>query len=79
MRVSESMREVAHSAVKKAVAQGTLTRPERCARCGRDVGAKNIAAHHEDYSKPLDVVWLCRNCHGRAEHPREGRFGGRAK
>lgn len=29
--------------------------------------------HHEDYSKPLNVIWLCRRCH-LALHARRGRF-----
>ena len=38
-----------------------------CADCGTDW----VEMHHEDYGKPLDVVWLCRGCHlGR--HRREG-------
>lgn len=28
-----------------------------------DCGAKKVDAHHEDYFKPLDVRWLCRQCH----------------
>lgn len=26
-------------------------------------GANGVEAHHEDYSKPLDVVWYCRVHH----------------
>lgn len=30
-----------------------------CQQCG----ALKTDAHHEDYSKPLEVIWLCRRCH----------------
>lgn len=33
--------------------------PQPCERCGAEKAEK----HHEDYSKPLEVRWLCRDCH----------------
>lgn len=30
-----------------------------CAECGAD----DSQMHHPDYSKPLQIVWLCRDCH----------------
>jgi hypothetical protein len=51
----------AHGIVKRAIASGRLTRPNRCQRCGNKHPI--IEAHHDDYSKPLDVEWLCKRCH----------------
>lgn len=31
-----------------------------CAGCGT---MDHVEAHHEDYDKPLDIIWLCRGCH----------------
>lgn len=50
----------AHSSVYRAVKAGRLTRPENCSRCGK---SSAVHAHHTDYSKPLDVQWLCPSCH----------------
>jgi len=51
----------AHSAVHYAVRVGNLVRPDACERCG--VIPKRLEAHHHDYSKYLEVEWLCTPCH----------------
>jgi hypothetical protein len=47
-------------AVTKAIASGRLVRPSTCSECGTSCKPE---AHHDDYSKPLGVRWLCRPCH----------------
>ncbi len=47
--------------VARALQKGGLTR-QPCARCG----VSFTQAHHSDYSKPLEVTWLCRVHHGSA-------------
>jgi len=48
----------AHIAVGNAVRDGILNK-EPCSVCGNCVSE----AHHPDYSKPLDVTWLCKKHH----------------
>jgi Homeodomain-like domain len=50
-----------HSAVQTALRNGTLQR-QPCVSCG----ATNTHAHHEDYTEPLIVLWLCPLCHKKA-------------
>jgi ribosomal protein S27AE len=50
----------AQNAVNNAVRDGKLKK-EPCAICA----ASKVHAHHKDYSKPLEVVWLCARCHHR--------------
>jgi hypothetical protein len=45
----------AQNAVSNAVRDGKLIKGP-CAVCG---ATKRIHGHHEDYSKPLQVTWLC--------------------
>ena len=66
--VVERRHQKAHSIFASAVKRGKLTRPVSCSQCaavpprGKD-GRSQIQGHHPDYSKPLEVVWLCVACH----------------
>lgn len=51
---------IAHRLVYKAIKEGLLIKIS-CEKCGDN----NSHAHHENYSKPLDVVWLCQKHHRR--------------
>ena len=50
---------LARQAVYRAVRDGRLVR-ECCSKCG---ATSNVEAHHFDYSKRLEVTWMCHACH----------------
>lgn len=51
-------KKAAHQAVQTAIRNGTLSRLP-CGVCGHE----KSHAHHDDYDKPLDVLWLCHTHH----------------
>ena len=57
-RSQDKRRIKCHNAVSRAIKKGVLIRIP-CERCS---DLKSLA-HHEDYDKPLDVMWLCQPCH----------------
>lgn len=50
----------AHILVGNKLRDGILKRPLRCESCSVECRPQ---AHHCDYTKPLDVMWLCTTCH----------------
>lgn len=52
----------AYAVFAAAIRRGDLVRPERCEWCGQSPD-EPLHGHHHDYSKPLDVSFLCRPCH----------------
>jgi len=58
-REENPRKRVAHMAVKRALYSGELIKLANCQRCPR----KKIDAHHDDYDRQLDIIWLCRSCH----------------
>lgn len=57
-------RRYVRSMVSSALRKGLLIKSNCCASCNLET--LDLQAHHVDYGKPLDVIWLCTKCHGRA-------------
>jgi hypothetical protein len=49
----------AQAVLNRYIKTGKIKRSS-CEVCG---ASKNIHGHHPDYSKPLEVIWLCPVCH----------------
>lgn len=67
-RRPRDVRDAARSAVNAAVRTGRLARPSTCSECQRE---RKVTGHHDDYARPLDIRWLCYECHG-SIHARPG-------
>lgn len=40
--------------------RGEIVSPKTCLLCG---SSEHIHAHHEDYARPKDIIWMCVMCH----------------
>jgi hypothetical protein len=73
----DPIKRKAHAAVAQAVFYGRIVKPTNCQDCGKEFPKARIHGHHADYSKPLEVSWLCHTCHqkrhGRYIETKEGR------
>lgn len=61
-KIKHPDRHKAHQIIATAKKRGKII-PKPCEICG----ALKVEAHHEDYSKPLEVRWLCRKHHKEAD------------
>lgn len=56
----KELRLIAKDWIKCAIKSNKIMRPNYCSNC------KYICvpdAHHPDYNKPNEVIWLCKSCH----------------
>jgi hypothetical protein len=52
----------ANGLINMRIRRGLLKRQKACQECGR---ACRTDAHHDDYSRPEAVTFLCRSCHAK--------------
>jgi ribosomal protein S27AE len=67
-------RRVVNDKVRWALKKGVLQKGV-CVVCG----ATEVVGHHEDYDKPLDVIWVCVKCHAELDKRKRARDKAKAK
>ena len=58
-------KQVAKNAVNNALRDDRLAKPNCCEDCGKET---RLHGHHSDYTKPLEVDWLCPPCHSKRHY-----------
>jgi len=54
------LKYAAHTFISNAVKYGLIRRECKCSECESEY---KVEAHHDDYSKPMEIRWLCELCH----------------
>lgn len=52
-----------YSRFRMALRNGVIKRLDSCENCGASKENATIMGHHEDYSQPQVITWLCGSCH----------------
>ncbi len=60
--VDNGLKAKAHRKANLAISRGIIEEINNCSKCG---SGDWVVKHHEDYNKPLDITWLCKNCHAK--------------
>jgi hypothetical protein len=53
-------KKIATTAIGNAIRDGKIVKPNSCQICS---ATGKIHGHHDDYSKPYEVKWMCVKCH----------------
>lgn len=56
----DPLKRAARVALGNAVRAGNVVKPPECQVCSV---CDDLHGHHEDYTKPLEVIWVCSACH----------------
>lgn len=59
-RVRDPQKYKARASLNNWIAAGKVVKPKSCSMCS---STGRIHGHHHDYSKPVDVIWVCSACH----------------
>jgi len=62
-RVDTIKERKARHKLENEVRYGRIIPPNICSNPDCKGKSKRIVGHHEDYNKPLQVEWLCHDCH----------------
>lgn len=66
-QIVSPLKYAARTRLTSALEKGRIERPDNCGECGTK---GPVDAHHDDYTRPLDVRWLCTRCHVAADKAR---------
>lgn len=53
------LQKLARKELIKAIKNRRLKRPKKCFQCGKPC---NPIGHQQDYTRPLEVTWVCHKC-----------------
>lgn len=62
---TKAQRLRANAIINRRIKLGWFVPPDRCQKCG---SKRNVESHHPDYSRPGEVVWICRRHHVLCHH-----------
>jgi hypothetical protein len=58
---TDPVKYAARNKLSNALRVGRIKKPPECQICA--VCDDRLHGHHEDYTRPLDVIWVCNACH----------------